>query len=85
MKKRGLFSFVLPFLAGIMGEKDDESVYKKLHSSKVRFSKYYMYHDPERDRREQCFYVHGEPVMAYSRKDAITRWIHRDLKNRKRR
>lgn len=67
----------------MMGEKDEENVYKKLHSSKVRFSKYYSFHDKDRDRRLQRFFVHGEPVMAYSRRDAITRWVHMDPKNRR--
>lgn len=75
----------MPFLSGLFGEKDGDNAYKKLHSTKVRFSSYYRFHDRDRDRRLQQFFVHGEPVMAYSKKDAITRWIHMDLKNRKKR
>lgn len=68
-----------------MGEKDNESAYKKLHSSKVKFNKYYRFHDPDSDRQVQPFRVHGEVVMAWSKKDAIKRWVHADLKNRRKR
>lgn len=57
--------------------------YRKKHSTKVRFSKYYRFHDRDRDRQLRSFSVHGEPVMAYSKKDAIKRWVHMDLKNRR--
>lgn len=82
--KRKFLKLILPFLAlGMAG--DDKNVYQKLNQSKVRFSRYYRYHDPDRDRRMSLFCVHGESVMAYSRKDAIKRWVHADLKNRKKR
>ena len=81
--KRKFLRLILPFLAlGMAG--DDKNVYQKLNQSKVRFSKYYRYHDPDRDRRLRSFSIHGELVMAYSKKDAIKRWVHRDLKNRRR-
>lgn len=57
--------------------------YRKKHSTKVKFSQYYRFHDRDRDRQLRQFCVHGELVMAYSKKDAITRWTHRDLKNRR--
>lgn len=58
--------------------------YRKKHTFKVRFNKYWNYHDPDRDRRLQPFPFKGETIMAYSKKDAIKRWIHADLKNRRR-
>lgn len=57
--------------------------YRKKHSTKVKFSKYYRFHDSDRDRQLRQFSVHGELVMAYSKKDALKRWVHRDLKNRR--
>lgn len=73
---------ILPFLVmGMAG--DEKSVYQKLNQTKIRFSKYYRYHDPDRDRHLRSFCIHGELVMAYSKKDAIKRWVHRDLKNRR--
>lgn len=72
---------ILPFLA--LGMAGDSSDYKKLNASKVKFSKYFQFRDNERGRQLQCFFVHGESVMAYSKKDALKRWIHRDLKHRR--
>ncbi len=81
MKKR---SFLQNLYAGLMQVLVGEpSEYKKKHSTKVRFSKYYRFHDNEKGRQLQCFFVHGESVMAYSKKDALKRWVHRDLKNRR--
>ena len=83
MKKR---SFLQNLYAGLMQILVGEpSEYKKKHSTKVRFSKYYRFHDRDRDRQLRSFSVHGELVMAYSKKDAIKRWVHRDLKNRRKR
>ena len=81
-----LLKRLLPFLVlgGLIGG-DGENVYRKLHSSKEKFSKFYRYHDPDRDRTLVPFHVHGDVVMAYSRKDAIKRWVHMDYKNRKKR
>lgn len=81
MKRRRFLSFLLPFLALNNNGKVDRQV----HSSKARFKQYYRFHDRDRDRQLSLFHVHGEPVMAYSRKDAIKRWVHIDLKNRRRR
>ena len=78
---RRFLRHILPFLA--LGAVEGDDVYKKLHSTKVRFSEYYRFHDRDRDRQLRSFSVHGEPVMAYSKKDAIKRWVHRDLKNRR--
>ena len=61
----------------------DPSEYRKKHSTKVSFSQYYQFRDNEKGRQLQCFFVHGESVMAYSKKDALKRWVHRDLKNRR--
>lgn len=72
---------MLPFLA----LDNNGKVYRQVHSSKVRFNQYYRFHDKDRDRQLVPFHVHGEVVMAYSRKDAIKRWVHVDLKNRGRR
>lgn len=72
---------ILPFLA--LSAADGDNVYKKLHSTKVRFSRYYRFRDNEQGRQLRCFFVHGESVMAYSKKDALKRWVHRDLKNRR--
>lgn len=55
------------------------------HTYRVKFNPYWRFHDRDRDRSLQQFHVHGEPVMAYSRKDAIKRWVHADLKNRRKR
>ncbi len=78
---RRFLRHILPFLA--LGAVGGDNVYKKLHSTKVRFSRYYRFHDKDRDRQLRYFSVHGEPVMAYSKKDALKRWVHRDLKNRR--
>ena len=72
----------LPMIASVLGVSNSEE-YRKKHSTKVRFSKYYHYHDRDKDRRLQPFHVHGEVVMAYSKKDAIKRWVHADLKHRR--
>lgn len=80
---RRLLRRLLPFLALSMA--GSSSDYRKLNASKVRFNKYYRFHDKDRDRQLRQFSVHGELVMAYSKKDAITRWVHRDLKNRRKR
>ena len=61
----------------------DPSEYRKKHSTKVRFSQYYHFRDKDRDRQLMSFMVHGELVMAYSKKDALKRWVHMDLKNRR--
>lgn len=66
----------------LMGE--GENVYKQRHTYKVRFSTDFRWYDNDRGRQLSLFYVHGEPVSAYSRKDAIKRWVHADLKNRRR-
>lgn len=81
MKRRRFLSFLLPFLVLNNNGKVDRQV----HFSKVRFNQYYRFHDRDRDRQLSLFHVHGEPVMDYSRKDAIKRWVHVDLKNRRRR
>ena len=63
----------------------DPTEYKKRHTYRVKFNPYWRFHDRDCDRSLQQFHVHGEPVMAYSRKDAIKRCVHADLKNRRRR
>lgn len=63
----------------------DPTEYKKCHTYRVKFNPYWRFHDRDCDRSLQQFHVHVEPVMAYSRKDAIKRWVHRNLKNRRRR
>lgn len=79
---RKFLRHILPFLA--LGAVEGDNVYKKLHSTKVRFNKYWSFRDKDiHDRQLSKFSVHGEPVMAYSKKDAIKRWVHRDLKNRR--
>lgn len=57
----------------------------KRHTYRVKFNPYWHFRDKDRDRSLQQFHVHGERVMAYSRKDAIKRWVHADLKNRRKR
>lgn len=60
--------------------------YKKKHTYKVRFSDRFRFRDKDtHDRTLVPFHVHGEVVMAHSRKDAIKRWKHADLKHRRRR
>ena len=63
----------------------DPEEYRKKHTHKVKFNPYWRFRDKDRDRQLVPFHVHGEVVMAYSRKDAIKRWVHVDLKNRGRR
>lgn len=63
----------------------DPTEYKKRHTYRVKFNPYWRFRDRDCDRSLQQFHVHGEPVMAYSRKDAIKRWTHADLKNRRKR
>lgn len=83
MKKR-FRSLLFPFLlAGLLGNSGEE--YKKKHTYKVRFNTNFRWLDNDRGRQLRLFHVHGEPVMAYSHKDAIKRWVHVDLKNRRRR
>lgn len=77
--RRNFFTRLYDMLIG------DPTEYKKRHTYRVKFNPYWRFHDRDCDRREQCFFVHGEPVMVYSRKDAIKRWVHADLKNRRRR
>lgn len=84
MKKKirpiGLFSLLTGLLMG-----EGENVYKQRHTYKVRFNKFWSFRDKDtHDRQLQPFHVHGEVVTAYSRKDAIKRWVHADLKNRRR-
>ena len=81
MKERRLLSFLLPFLA----LNNNGKVYHQIHTYKERFNKYWSFRDKDtHDRQLQPFHVHGEVVTAYSRKDAIKRWVHADLKNRRR-
>ena len=83
MKKRLRLLSILPFITGlVMGE--GENVYKQLHTYKVRFNTNFRWRDNDMGHQLRHFSVHGEPVMAYSRKDAIKRWVHADLKNRRR-
>lgn len=77
--RRNFFTRLYDLLIG------DPSEYRKKHTSKVRLNKYYRWLDRDSFRSLQQFHVHGEPVMAYSRKDAIKRWAHADFKNRRRR
>jgi hypothetical protein len=58
--------------------------YRKKHTYKVRFNTNFRWRDNDMGHQLRQFSVHGEPVMAYSRKDAIKRWVHADLKNRRR-
>lgn len=76
-----MFVGLLPLLLGA----SNPTEYRKLHTYKVRFNKNWSFRDKDtHDRQLLQFHVHGEPVMAYSRKDAIKRWVHADLKNRRR-
>lgn len=77
--KKNFFTRLYDMLIG------DSEEYRKKHTYKVKFNQYYRFHDRDRDRQLSLFHVHGEPVVAYSRKDAIKRWVHVDLKNRRRR
>lgn len=77
--RRNFFTRLYDLLIG------DPTEYKKRHTYRVKFNPYWRFHDRDRDRSLQQFHVHGEPVMAYSHKDAIKRWVHADLKNRRRR
>jgi len=77
MKARRFLASLFPFLIG------DPTEYKKKHPLKVRFNTNYCYPDRDRNRQLREFHVHGEVIMAYSKKDAIKRWVHMDLKNRR--
>lgn len=77
--RRNFFTRLYDLLIG------DPTEYKKRHTYRVKFNPYWRFHDRDCGRSLLLFHVHGEPVMAYSRKDAIKRWVHRDLKNRRRR
>ena len=77
--RRNFFTRLYDMLIG------DPTEYKKRHTYRVKFNPYWRFHDRDCDRSLQQFHVHGEPVMVYSRKDAIKRWVHADLKNRRRR
>ena len=80
MSRLRYLSFLLPFLAlGSSGE----NVYKQRHTYKVRFNPDYRFNDKDRNRQLIPFRVHGETIMAYSHKDAIKRWVHQDLKHRR--
>lgn len=77
MRAKNFLASLFPILIG------DPSEYRKKHTYKVRFKRDYRYHDRDRDRQLRVFHVHGEAIMAYSKKDAIKRWVHMDLKNRR--
>lgn len=77
--RRNFFTRLYDMLIG------DPTEYKKRHTYRVKFNPYWRFHDRDCDRSLKQFHVHGEPVMAYSRKDAIKRWVHADLKNRRKR
>ena len=77
--KRNFFTRLYDLLIG------DPEEYRKKHTYKVKFNPYWRFRDKDRDRQLVPFHVHGEVVMAYSRKDDIKRWVHVDLKNRGRR
>ena len=81
MNRKSLFAGLFPLLLGASYTTE----YRKRHTCKVRFNPYFRWRDKDRDRTLVPFHVHGEVVMAYSRKDAIKRWVHMDLKNRRRR
>lgn len=51
----------------------DPTEYKKRHTYRVKFSRHFRWRDNDMGHQLQQFHVHGEPVMAYSRKDAIKR------------
>lgn len=72
-----------PAIAAFLESTNSEE-YKKKHTYKVRFSNHFTFRDKDiHDRQLQTFFVHGEPIMAYSKKDAIKRWVHKDLKHRR--
>lgn len=79
-KKRRFFAGLFPLLLGL----SDPTEYRKKHTYKVKYASVWRFRDHDLDRQLQTFFVHGEPIMAYSKKDAIKRWVHRDLKNRRR-
>lgn len=64
----------------------DPTEYRKRHTYRVKFNRYWQFRDKDtHDRQLILFRVHGEWVPAYSRKDAVKRWVHADIKNRRKR
>ena len=79
----------------------DPTEYKKRHTYRVKFNPYWRFHDRDCDRSLQQFHVvpviahgHEGPARVDGERaqgghagavDAIKRWVHRDLKNRRRR
>lgn len=78
-RKRFFAGVILPFLFGASAPTE-----KRRRVYLLRFNTNFRWYNKDRNRQLYCFSVHGEPVMAYSRKDAIKRWVHADLKNRRR-
>lgn len=78
-RKRFFAGVILPFLFGASAPTE-----KRRRVYLLRFNTNFRWRDNDMGRQLQLFHVHGEPVMAYSRKDAIKRWVHADLKNRRR-
>ena len=72
---------ILPFLFGASTPTEKR---KRRRVYLLRFNTNFRWYNKDRNRQLYLFSVHGEPVMAYSRKDAIKRWVHADLKNRRR-
>ena len=80
-RKRFFAGVILPFLFGASTPTEKR---KRRRVYLLRFNTNFRWYNKDRNRQLYLFSVHGEPVMAYSRKDAIKRWVHADLKNRRR-
>lgn len=80
MKKRFFAGVILPFLFGASAPTEKR---KRRRVYLLRFNTNFRWRDNDMGHQLRQFSVHGEPVMAYSRKDAIKRWVHADLKNRR--
>ena len=80
-RKRFFAGVIRPFLFGASAPTEKR---KRRRVYLLRFNTNFRWYNKDRNRQLYRFSVHGEPVMAYSRKDAIKRWVHADLKNRRR-
>lgn len=83
MKSKRFFpGIIIPFLALASTPTPTRSRRRRVYQ--LRFNTNFRLYDNDRGHQLRQFHVHGEPVMAYSKKDAIKRWVHADLKNRRR-
>lgn len=80
MKKRFFAGVILPFLFWASAPTEKR---KRRRVYLLRFNTNFRWRDNDMGHQLYRFSVHGEPVMAYSRKDAIKRWVHADLKSRR--